>query len=89
MNYQNSNIYKITDNTTDAIYIGSTCKTLEQRLKQHEYNLKSYKAGNYHFITSFKILENNNYKIELIKLYPCDSKKELELQEGKINYQTI
>jgi hypothetical protein len=82
-NYNNSKIYKIVDNSSDLIYIGSTCKTLEQRLKGHESNYKLFKAGKYHFITSFKILENNNYKIELIKNYPCISKKELELEEGK------
>ena len=42
--FQNSKIYKITDNTSDMIYVGSTCKTLEQRLKQHVANNKSYKV---------------------------------------------
>ena len=40
MNYQNSKIYKITDNTSNAVYIGSTCKTL-----QPEQNNKS--RGNF------------------------------------------
>ena len=83
-NYQNSKIYKIVDNTSDAIYIGSTCKTLEQRLKQHKNNYKGFKAGKYHFVSSFKIFENNNYKIELVENYPCNNKQELNLKEGKI-----
>ena len=83
-NYQNAKIYKIVDNTSDAIYIGSTYKTLQQRLKKHEADYKRFKAGKQHFITSFKILENNDYKIELIKLYPCNTKPELNLEEGKI-----
>ena len=83
-NYENGKIYKIFGNTTDMVYIGSTYKTLQQRLKQHEANYKSFKAGKYWFITSFKILENNNYKIELVENYPCNSKQELELEEGKI-----
>ena len=36
------------------------------------------------YITSFKILENENYKIELIELYPCNNKQELNLREGQI-----
>ena len=44
-NYQNAKIYKIVDNTLDNIYIGSTCKTLEQRLKSHEQDYKKFKAG--------------------------------------------
>ena len=45
-NYQNSKIYKITDNTSNAIYVGSTFKTLDQRLKTHELNYKKYKMVN-------------------------------------------
>ena len=85
MNYQNSKIYKITDNTSNAVYIGSTCKTLQQRLKQHEANNKSYKAGKYpNFVTVFKILDNNDYKIELVESYPCATKQDLNIREGKI-----
>ena len=84
INYNNGKIYKIVDNKSDMIYVGSTCKTLEQRIKSHISNYKNYKAGKYHNISSFKILENNNYKIELVKLYPCVNNQELELQEGNI-----
>ena len=82
-NYQNAKIYKIVDNTTDMIYIGSTCKTLEQRLKQHKANFKCFINGKYHHITAFKILENRDFKIELLKLFPCTNKNELESEEGK------
>jgi hypothetical protein len=82
--FQNAKIYKIIDNTSDLIYIGSTCKTLNQRLKQHEYNFKCFKLGKTNNVTSFKILDNNDYKIELIKLYPCQNKQELCIEEGRI-----
>ena len=84
-NYQNSKIYKITDNTSDMIYVGSTCKTLELRLKQHISSNKSYKAGKYpNFVTVFKILDNNDYKIELVENYPCATKQDLNIREGNI-----
>ena len=82
--FENGKIYKITDNLSDMIYIGSTCETLKRRLKQHLAHYKLFKAGKMNFITSFKILENADYKIELIKLYPCQTKQELNLEEGKI-----
>ena len=82
--FENAKIYKIIDNTSNAIYIGSTYKTLEQRLKQHKADYNRYKNGNFHYVTSFKILENADYKIELIKLYPCQTKHELNVEEGKI-----
>ena len=80
--FQNAKIYKIIDNTSDLIYIGSTCKTLNQRLKQHEYNFKCFKLGKTNNVTSFKIIENNDYKIELIKLFPCENKQQLNIAEG-------
>ena len=82
--YQNSKIYKITDNLSDMVYIGSTYKTLQQRLKTHEINLKNYTNGKYNFVTVFKILENNNYKIDLVENYPCNNKQELNIREGQI-----
>ena len=84
INYENAKIYKIVDNTSDAIYIGSTCKTLQQRLSKHKNNYKGFKLGKTNNVTVFKILENEDYKIELIKLYPCNTKQELNLEEGKI-----
>ena len=83
--YNNGKIYKIVDNTSDMIYVGSTCKTLEKRLKQHESHYKSFISGKQiSKLTSFTILDNNNYKIELLKLYPCSSRKELNIQEGEV-----
>ena len=82
--FENAKIYKIVDNTSDMIYVGSTCKTLQQRLKEHESCYKRFKVGKQHFITSFKILENNDYKIELVEHYSCNNKQELNLKEGKI-----
>ncbi|MFY8161327.1 MAG: GIY-YIG nuclease family protein [Candidatus Kapaibacteriota bacterium] len=83
INYSNGKIYKIVDNKSDMIYIGSTCKTLEQRLKSHISNYKKYKSGKYNYVTVFKTLENNDYKIELIKNYSCNSKNDLEREEGQ------
>ena len=81
--YNSGKIYKIIDNTLDMIYIGSTCKSLEERLKQHEYNFKSFKAGKkVSNVTSFLILENKDYKIQFIKNFPCDDKADLNSMEG-------
>ena len=85
IDYSKGKIYKIVDLDTDECYIGSTCEpTLARRLAKHVDNFKSYKSitGNFHYITSFKILENNNYDIQLIENYPCGSKDELHAREG-------
>ncbi len=81
--YCNGKIYKIVDNTSDMIYVGSTCKTLINRLKAHEYKYKFFLSGKTtSTMTSFKILENKNYKIELIENFPCETKQDLENLEG-------
>ena len=82
--FENGKIYKIVDNTTNVVYVGSTCKTLKQSLKGHEYVHKFFKPGKYpNNVTVFKILGNNNYTIELIELYPCNNKQELNIRESK------
>ena len=83
VNYNNGKIYKIIDNTNGNIYIGSTTKQyLSQRLTTHVKNYKLFLNGKGHFVTSFKIIENNDYYIELIELYFCNSKDELHAREG-------
>jgi len=88
VNYQLGKIYKIVDNTNGNVYIGSTCEpTLARRLAGHIGNYKKYLNGKYHYVTSFKILENNNYDMVLIEKFPCDSKEELHARERFISNQ--
>lgn len=83
VNYQLGKIYRIVCRVTGLVYIGSTCcPTLAQRLKGHVSNYKGFKSGKGHFITSFKVLEADDYFIELVALSPCNSKDELHRFEG-------
>jgi hypothetical protein len=81
--YKNGKIYKIVCNVTGKIYIGSTCaKTLAHRLAQHTYNYTYYVEGRTKkSLTSFKVLENNNYSIILLEEYPCETKEQLLARE--------
>ena len=79
--YKEGKIYKLIDNTNGNIYIGSTTKTLNQRLSKHKCHYKIYKKGKCSVLTSFEIIKNENYYIQLIENYPCNSKYELELRE--------
>lgn len=82
-NYNNSKIYKIICNTTNCIYVGSTVSKLNIRLSRHKSDYNRLKNGlTLSYYTSFEILKNNNYEIELIENYPCNSKKELLQREG-------
>lgn len=80
--YKNGKIYKIVCNKTGLVYYGSTCqKELCQRLAAHKQNYKRYLNGKYCFVTSYKILENEDFDIVLVEDYPCDNKEQLFTRE--------
>jgi len=77
-------IYQIVDNTNNNKYIGSTCKTLKYRLSKHECDYKRFLKGIFNNVTSFDIIKNNNYKIELLE--DCNIKTKQELLERERFY---
>jgi|TARA_R100000081_G_scaffold77619_1_gene44089 flagellar biosynthesis GTPase FlhF len=80
--YSLGKIYKIIDNTSNMFYVGSTCyPKLSQRLAKHRSHLRDYEKGYGTYLTSFEILNNDDYKIVLLENYPCDSIDELKSQE--------
>jgi hypothetical protein len=86
VDYSKGKIYKITNNVNDDIYIGSTIKSLNQRFSNHKSNYKQFLNGNYSNVRVFKLFGNfgiANCAIELIELYPCESKNELEKKESE------
>ena len=68
MEFLQGKIYKITSTLTDKIYIGSTCKDLKERLKDHKANYINHKKGIYKGkVRSFELMDlNGNVKIELL-----------------------
>jgi hypothetical protein len=99
--YSQGKIYKIVCNKTGLVYIGSTYRSLEQRLIEHENDMKHFikiyktnpdKLKKTTFCTSFFIFLNKDYKIELIENYPCNTRLELETKECyymKLNQESV
>ena len=82
VNYKLGKIYRLECNITGLVYVGSTCEsTLAKRLTKHVGQYRYYLKGTYNYVSSFKILENNDYKIILIEKYPCNDKDELHSRE--------
>ena len=78
-NYQNSKIYKLTNNVDDQIYIGSTYQTLTRRLNGHKNDAIRYPdQPKYKHLNNIGML---NVDIILIEYYPCLNKLELEHRE--------
>jgi len=76
-------IYKLTDHTMpNTLYIGSTTKpSIKNRLWYHKCDYNRYLKGNYCYVTSFEIIKNGNYSIELIEEVEIENQKELLKKE--------
>ena len=81
MDYKNGKIYKITSDSTDNIYIGSTCQPLYKRIGEHRRNYKKFQNGKFNKITSFELIELGDAIITLIEDCPCERKEQLHARE--------
>ena len=82
-NYDRGKIYKIVCNVTGKIYVGSTTEpSLARRLAGHKTSYNFYLKGKRGYVSSFEILKNENYFIELICNASCNSRDELSAIEG-------
>jgi group I intron endonuclease len=82
MDYKNGKIYKLLNTITDDIYVGSTCSPLLKRLYGHKIKSKYGKSGNPKVYSKMQELGVDKFYIELIELYPCQTKNELITREG-------
>lgn len=80
-NYQDAKIYKLVCLNTGMIYVGSTTQPLCKRLAGHK--AKTNRAR------SKKIIEEGNYIILLIELFPCNTIEELCAREYEVIQNTI
>lgn len=88
VNYQQGKIYKIVTNTDDDIcYVGSTTnKYLCQRMTKHKNNYKVWKNGKTNNTSSYELFEKygfENCRIELLEIFPCNSRDELTKKEAE------
>jgi hypothetical protein len=81
--YNKGKIYKLWSPSKNLVYYGSTCETLSQRLASHRCKYKNYNNTNKGYITAFKVLECEDYKIELMEMYSCNNRQQLAKKEGE------
>lgn len=80
--YSKGLIYKIT--TANGLYVGSCCN-LKKREKSHRERIHNDKNKSHNMVVYQNIRENNGvWKMEKIKDFPCNSRRELEKEETKI-----
>ena len=85
--YENGKIYMITDIAMTKKYIGSTTESLKKRFERHRSKYQEYLRGGADNTRSYWLFDEfgvENCKIFLIKNFPCNSREELEREEGNI-----
>lgn len=80
--YEKGKIYRLFDRTTGEEYIGSTTKkTLNIRKSYHKHDYKRYNEGRHNYVSSYEIIKNDNYDIELLENVNCQTREELGNRE--------
>ena len=83
MSYKNAKIYKILNNATDDVYIGSTTQPLSKRMVDHRASCKSDKSFHLQLHNKMNELGIENFYIELLEEYPCENVEQLRKREGE------
>lgn len=79
--YQKAKIYKLWSPSSNLVYYGSTIQPLSIRLAKHIFcfnNKETYKYNN----SAFLVIEKQDYKMELVKDFPCNNKQQLCIEES-------
>jgi hypothetical protein len=82
MDYKNGKIYKLVS-PSGLVYVGSTCQALSKRKTTHKNDYKRWKAGDQHFMTSYKLFDESVDDIDIVLLEdcPCERKEQLHARE--------
>jgi hypothetical protein len=84
VNYTLGKIYKLVNSVNNTIYVGSTSqKLLSCRKSTHVSDSKDLKKTT-KLYTAMREKGAENFTIVLVKLFPCNSKDELEAEEYRI-----
>ena len=79
--YNHSRVYKIKCLNTGKEYYGSTIELLSQRIARHRKYYKSFLEDKHNYISSFDILQEGNFIIELVEECNFNNNDELRQRE--------
>jgi len=74
-------IYIIRSTCTTDVYIGSTDETLNRRLQYHENHFRRHLNEKMNYVTSFEMICQDDYRIELLEEIQYDEDSELIARE--------
>jgi GIY-YIG catalytic domain len=82
MNYENAKIYQILNTIDKEVYVGSTIQPLSKRFSLHRSGMTIKKNANRRLNKHFRELGRENFYIELIENFPCQTREQLCAREG-------
>ena len=82
-NFKHGKIYIIRNTLNDLVYIGSTCQSLSQRMVQHRRDMNTKRCQEFRLYCIMRELHKDNFYIELLESYPCNTRDELHKREGE------
>jgi group I intron endonuclease len=82
INYKNGRIYIIRNTKNDKVYVGSTTQSLSKRFCTHKGSINYSQKINYPLYKAMREIGVEHFYIEIIEMFPCDSKEELHSREG-------
>ena len=75
--YHDAKIYKLVSKShPELVYYGSTTRTLQARLKEHERSMKQLT------LASAQVMRYNDYEIQLLEILECATLHELHAKEA-------
>ncbi len=82
MKYNQGKVYKMVS-PSGLTYVGSTTQRLTQRKASHKSGYNAWKGSNEHYVSSFKLFEEDPNNIDIVLLETCNvnSKEELHARE--------
>ena len=83
--YNKGKIYRVCDNGYTKFSYGSTVQPLAVRMGGHRLDYTRYKNCNFQKVSLFDIFDEfnqRNCKIELVELYPCQSREDLRNEKA-------
>ena len=83
MDYSNGKIYKILNEIDDSCYVGSTIQPLSKIMAWHRDALRNTQMKHRLLYTKMNEYGVDNFFIELIEDYPCESVEQLRKREGE------
>ncbi len=75
--YQDGKIYKITNRVDELFYIGSTYKSLSERINNHKSCQNDFVHHQSCFYNHMRNIGIDYFEIQLVENYPCESLLEL------------